>query len=218
MERVICLIIGYAFGLLQTGVLVGKTKHIDIREQGSGNAGATNALRVLGIKAGAITFLGDCFKCVLAILLVGLIFGEKHTDMMPLLKLYAGFGCTLGHNFPFYLNFKGGKGIAVLAGMILSTSWWMTLICLVAFLGVVIITKYISVGSLLVSLLFAVMIIGNAHYGGFAYDGTVMASQYVMEISVLAAAIMALAWFRHRANIKRLLSGTENKLSIGKSK
>ena len=116
MERLICIVIGYLFGLVQTGYIYGKIKHIDIRKHGSGNAGATNALRTLGWKAGTITFLGDCLKCVLAVIFVRVIFSQS--AYVELLAMYSGLGAVLGHNFPFYLNFKGGKGMASTAGLI----------------------------------------------------------------------------------------------------
>ena len=116
MERLICLAVGYVCGLLQTGYLVGKMNHIDIRKQGSGNAGTTNALRVIGWKAGIMTFFGDVFKCVAAVVIVCLLY--RGSDCLPLLAMYAGTGVTLGHNFPFYMGFKGGKGIAVMAGLV----------------------------------------------------------------------------------------------------
>ena len=112
MIRLICLAVGYLFGLIQTSYIYGRMQGIDIRTQGSGNAGTTNALRVLGKKAGAITFVGDACKCIAAILLVRLLFSGSYPDMVPLLCVYTGAGVVLGHNFPFYLNFKGGKGIA----------------------------------------------------------------------------------------------------------
>lgn len=205
MERIICLVIGYIFGLFQTGYFVGKAHHMDIRKHGSGNAGSTNALRVLGWKAGVTTFIGDSFKCILAILLVSLIFKDK-TEILPLLKLYAGVGATLGHNFPFYMKFKGGKGIAVMVGMLFATSWWMAIICLLVFFTVVFFTRYISLGSMLISLLFACLLVVNGQLGGFG-----IATPYLIEMYVLGFALMALAWYRHKANIGRLLSGTENK-------
>ena len=107
MIRLICVAIGYVFGLFQTSYIYGRMHGIDIRTQGSGNAGTTNALRVLGKKAGAITFLGDALKCVAAVLLVQVLFGVSHGDIRPLLAIYAGAGVVLGHNFPFYLGFKG---------------------------------------------------------------------------------------------------------------
>ena len=120
MERILCVLIGYICGLFQTSYLYGKVHGIDIRNYGSGNAGTTNALRTLGAKAGAITLLGDCFKCVAAVVVVHMIYGKTHTDMMPLLSMYAGMGVVLGHNYPFYLKFKGGKGIAATSGVALS--------------------------------------------------------------------------------------------------
>ena len=132
MERFICLLIGYAFGLIQTGYIYGKMKGVDIRKEGSGNAGSTNALRTMGIKAGLVTLLGDCFKCVFAVVTVYLIYGKTYADIFPLLAMYAGMGAVLGHNYPFYLNFKGGKGIAATAGLILSTTnvWMVLFICI----------------------------------------------------------------------------------------
>ena len=137
MERLICVLIGYAFGLIQTGYIYGKAYHVDIRKKGSGNAGTTNALRTMGWRAGAVTFLGDCFKCVFAVAAVSMIYGKIHADIFPLLTMYTGMGVILGHNFPFYLQFKGGKGIAATAGLLISTvNIWMVLICLAAFVGV----------------------------------------------------------------------------------
>lgn len=107
MERIICLVIGYIFGLFQTGYIVGKLHHIDIRQQGSGNAGSTNAVRVMGWKAGLCTFAGDVLKCVLAICLTRYIY--RDTAYAPMLAMYAGVGATLGHNFPFYLSLKVEK-------------------------------------------------------------------------------------------------------------
>ena len=135
MERLICLAIGYGFGLLQTGYLYGRAKGIDIRDHGSGNAGTTNALRTLGKKAGLITFLGDAFKCVFAVLLVWVLFHNSCADIMTLLKLYTGAGVILGHNYPFYLKFRGGKGSAASAGMFLSFDWIIVGCALVTFLA-----------------------------------------------------------------------------------
>ena len=110
MERLVCLLIGYIFGLFQTGYFYGKTQGVDIRKMGSGNAGSTNALRTMGIKAGMITLLGDCFKCVIAVLVVRGIYGQSHADILPLLSLYTGFGAVLGHNFSILSEVQGRKG------------------------------------------------------------------------------------------------------------
>lgn len=203
MERIICLAIGYVCGLLQTGYLVGKMNHIDIRKEGSGNAGSTNALRVMGWKAGAMTFAGDVVKCVAAVLIVRYLY--RDSEYLPLLAMYAGMGATLGHNFPFYLKFKGGKGIAVLAGLVLSTGLVMVPIPLTAFLIAVLLTRYVSLGSLLASSMFFLEVLFYGQLGGFDMD-----FQYRMELYVLVFILMVLAWFRHKENIKRLLAGTEN--------
>ena len=120
MERLVSIGIGYVFGLFQTAFIYGKLHGIDIREHGSGNAGTTNTLRVLGTKAGLIVLAGDIIKCILAIVISGAIFGPSHPEEVYLLKLYAAAGAILGHNFPFYLNLKGGKGKPATAGLILS--------------------------------------------------------------------------------------------------
>ena len=196
MERFICLLIGYAFGLIQTGYIYGKMKGVDIRKEGSGNAGSTNALRTMGIKAGLVTLLGDCFKCVFAVVTVYLIYGKTYADIFPLLAMYAGMGAVLGHNYPFYLNFKGGKGIAATAGLILSTTnVWMVLICLFAFLGIVAVTRYVSLGSLAVVIIYLIEVVVYGQMGAF---------------------LMLSAFYKHKANIVRLMNGTENKISIGK--
>ena len=127
MERLICLAIGYVFGLFQTGYIYGKLNKVDIRDYGSGNAGATNTMRVLGKKAGIITYFGDALKAVFCIILVWIIYGKKLPDMVSLLSLYAGLGVILGHNLPFYLKFQGGKGIATTSGVVFSFDWKLTI-------------------------------------------------------------------------------------------
>lgn len=209
MERVVCLLIGYVLGLFQTGYIVGKANHIDIRQQGSGNAGSTNAVRVLGWKAGALTFAGDVLKCVISVCVVRYIF--RDSSYTPVLAMYAGMGATLGHNFPFYLKFKGGKGIAVLAGLVVSTAPAFVPIPLTAFLIAVILTRYVSLGSLLAATMFFMEVIFYGQMGG--YD---MAFNYRIELYVLVFLIMALAWLRHKENIKRLLAGTENRFGTKK--
>lgn len=214
MERIICLAIGYVFGLFQTGYIYGKLHQVDIRTMGSGNAGTTNALRTMGWKAGAITFLGDAFKCIFAVVAVRLIFGDSHPEMISMLTMYAGMGAVLGHNYPFYLKFKGGKGIAATAGLLASTTNLpMTLICLMAFATVVGITRYVSVGSLVVVTLYLIEIIVYGQMGGFGVSGG-----YLYEMYAIAALLLVSAVYKHKENIRRLMNGTENKLSVGKSK
>ena len=211
MERVICLIIGYAFGLFQTAFIYGKLHGIDIREHGSGNAGTTNTLRVLGTKAGLIVLAGDIIKCILAIVISGLIFGVSHPDEIYLLKLYAAAGAILGHNFPFYLHFRGGKGIAATAGLILSFHIAFLPMGVIIFFGTFFLTHYVSLGSLLVyaGLMIEMVVAGQAGLFG--------ASQAVLnEMYIVTALLTILAYYKHRENIRRLLKGTERKTYLTK--
>lgn len=212
MERLICILIGYVCGLLQTGYLYGKLHHIDIREHGSGNAGTTNALRTLGWKAGVITFLGDCLKCVAAVGIVYMIYGKDH-ESIRLLAMYAGMGAVIGHNYPFYLKFQGGKGIAATAGLILSTNPWLALIAAVVFIAVVAATRYVSLGSLVLVVVFVIEVVVYGQNGGFH-----LTQPELYEIYGIALFLMLLAFYKHRANIQRLMNGTESKLGAGKSR
>ena len=211
MERLICLGIGYVFGLFQTGYIYGRMHGMDIRKHGSGNAGSTNALRTMGVKAGAITLLGDCFKCVIAVLVVRGIFASRCPEILPLLSLYAGFGAVLGHNYPFYLGFKGGKGIAATAGMILATDLRMAAVCLVVFVVIVAVTRYVSLGSLVVTVLFLAGLVICGQMGEFG-----MAQNYLFEMYGVGLLFTLSAFFQHRANTKRLREGTENKIGLKK--
>lgn len=207
MERIICVVIGYVFGLFQTGYIYGKLHHIDIRQYGSGNAGTTNALRVLGKKAGIITYAGDCLKAVLAGLFVELIFKESHPDILRLLVLYSGLGVVLGHNYPFYLGFKGGKGIAATSGMALAFDWRLALCICAVFILVAAVTRYVSLASLVMMAAFLILLIIGGQTGQYPL-GTVE----LYEVYALGAAMTLLAFYKHKANIVRLLHGTENKL------
>lgn len=213
LERLVCIVIGYICGLFQTSYIYGKAHGIDIRSYGSGNAGTTNALRILGTKAGIITFLGDCFKCVVAVLIAWLIFGKSHPDNFRLLGLYASAGTILGHNFPFYLQFRGGKGIAATAGLLVSFDWRLTLAALAVFLIVFLTTHYVSLGSLLVYVIFVGGIILMGQIGQFS-----MKPAEIYEMYILAGVLAVLAFWKHRANIVRLIHGNENKTYLKKKK
>lgn len=206
-ERIICLAIGYVFGLFQTGYFYGKAHNIDIRKYGSGNAGATNTLRTLGWKAGVITFLGDLCKSMLAILVAWLIFRNRYPESVQVLKMYAGFGAVLGHNYPFYLKFKGGKGIASTSGFILACFLPTAPICLVLFVAAVALTRYVSLGSILVAISFFVQLVIFGQTGLIS-----LPAEHRVEIYVIGGIFSLLALWKHRANIKRLLTGTENKI------
>lgn len=206
MERIICLVMGYVFGLFQTAYLYGKMNGIDIRNYGSGNAGTTNTLRVLGTKAGLIVLFGDIMKCILAVVVTGLLFEKSHPEMIYLLKMYAAAGAILGHNFPFYLKFKGGKGIAATAGLILSFHPYLIPVGVILFFGAFLTTHYVSLGSLLVYAGFLIEIIVMGQQGVFG-----MSQALLNEMYVIAAFLTIMAYYKHRENIKRLLSGTERK-------
>ena len=204
IARIVAVAIGYAIGLFQTGYLYGKSHGIDIREHGSGNSGTTNTLRTLGWKAGAITFIGDVAKAIVAVVIVHFLFREM--DGLKVIELYAGFGAVLGHNFPFYLKFKGGKGIASTSGMILAVCPQAAPLCLILFIAIVLATRYVSLGSIIMVIAFVVQTITYNHLGWLGVE-----SGYMLEFDILAACFTALAIWQHRANIKRLINGTENK-------
>ncbi len=206
MVRVICLLIGYVFGLFQTAYIYGRLHGIDIRNYGSGNAGTTNTLRVFGTKAGLLVLVGDIMKCILAVVVTGVIFGSSHTDMIYLLKMYTAAGAIIGHNFPFYLKFKGGKGIAATAGLILSFHPYLIPMGLILFFGAFFITHYVSLGSLLVYAGFMIETVILGQMGVFG-----MTQPRLNEMYVILALLTAMAFWKHRENIKRLLSGTERK-------
>ena len=209
MERILCVLIGYICGLFQTSYLYGKVHGIDIRNYGSGNAGTTNALRTLGAKAGAITLLGDCFKCVVAVVIVHLIFGKSHPEMIRLLGMYAAAGTILGHNFPISMEFRGGKGIAASVGMIIAFDWRIFIACAVVFFALFFTTHYVSLCSLSAYAVAFILVLVFGHMGKYGMD-----QPHTMELYIVMAVLTAMAFYRHRANIVRLLHGTENKVFL----
>ncbi len=211
MVRLVCLAIGYLCGLFETSYIYGRFHGIDIREHGSGNAGTTNMLRTLGLKAGLITFAGDVLKCFVAIIVCYLLFGNSHKDMIPLLKMYAGAGVIMGHNYPFYLHFKGGKGIAATAGLVLSFDPLVSIFGIITFFTTFFTTHYVSLGSILVYIGLSIEIIVMGQLGCFH-----MSQPLLIELYAITLALAALAFWKHRENIKRLLSGTERKTYLKK--
>lgn len=213
VSRILCVLIGYVLGLFQTGFIYGKTQKIDIRQHGSGNAGTTNTLRTLGFKAGLITFIGDCGKAALAIFLAWLIFHARYHGDIKLLELYAGFGAVLGHNYPFYMKFKGGKGIACTTGVILAFHWQIAPLCIGIFLVTVFLTRFVSLSSILMVIVFFIQLVVMGQMGYLA-----VRQNSLLEIYILGGILTVLAIYRHRENMKRLLSGTENKLQLKSGK
>jgi glycerol-3-phosphate acyltransferase PlsY len=213
LARLLCLLGGYCFGLIQTSYIYGKLHGIDIRQHGSGNAGTTNALRVLGKKAGAVVFLGDLFKSVIACTLTHIIMNGLGIENVYLYVIYTAAGVVLGHNFPFFMQFKGGKGIAATSGIAIGLlDWRVALIELVLFAGCVIITKYVSVGSICLVLGLLISYTAFAYHGDYGF----VSDAKRLESCIVLGLITLLAIVRHSANIKRLINGTENKLSFGK--
>jgi glycerol-3-phosphate acyltransferase PlsY len=194
---IICILIGYLFGCFSTGFFIGKIKKIDIRQYGSKSSGTTNALRTMGMKAGILTLLGDMIKSIIAVVLVRFIFFSD-LEYVKLLSLYTGLGVVIGHNYPVWLKFKGGKGIAATAGAMVSFDPWIIPFALPIFVLSVAITRYVSIGSLLVAITFPIWVAVRA-------PG---------EIHMLLVALVytILAVIKHSSNIKRLFTGTENKL------
>ena len=212
LARIIALVIGYACGLFQTGYLYGKKKNFDLRTHGSGNSGTTNTIRTMGWKAGGIVFLGDVLKAVIAVIVTWFVFrGQEEVDI-NVLELYAGAGAVLGHDFPFYLKGKGGKGMACTAGIVFSVCPILTIPEVILFFVPLFITRYVSLSSILVS-------IGLPVFSYFLYNvGLLRVSEAgIHEFVFLMILIGALNVFQHRSNIGRLLAGTENKLGSKKS-
>jgi len=193
------LLIGYLIGSINSSIIICKIMTgKDIRDFGSGNAGATNALRTLGKKAGILTFLFDALKTVAAILVCRLIFKNEG----ELAVYFSGIGAVLGHNYPVWFGFKGGKGIVVSIVTIFFADYRLGLIVFIVSVLIMIVSKYVSLGSIIGSVLLIVLSLV------FKNDN-IPYLIYVFVISLLAI-------YRHKANIKRLLNGTESKLSFSK--
>lgn len=201
-------IIAYLIGSISFSVIISKKMAgFDVREKGSGNAGATNMLRSIGKRAALLTLLGDALKGVVAIL-VAILVGAMAKDIdKSLLVQIAGIFVVIGHTFPIFFKFKGGKGVATSLGVLLMTNWKIGLICLVFALILMVLTKMVSMGSVGAAILFPVLVMFiNANY-------TISEGSSYFVYSIILAVIVA---FNHRSNIKRILNGTENKISFKK--
>ncbi len=201
----LCLLAGYMIGGISGGHIAGKLYKTDVREHGSGNLGATNVLRTLGVKAAILTFAIDILKVIIPVLIVRYVLFPQHAPFSyenQLLVLYTAFGAVIGHNFPMTLNFHGGKGVACLAATILMFDWKMAIPELIIFVLIVVITKYVSLGSIIVSLFFFGWIV-------LVHDAT-------LHMALIAAAFPVSVIFMHRSNIVRLIHGTENKIGSKK--
>lgn len=188
---IVCGVVGYLLGSVNTSLVVGKFYGIDVRKHGSGNAGTTNTLRVLGKTAAIMVLAGDILKAIIACIAGRIITGGDAGVMA------AGMGAILGHNWPVYFGFKGGKGVLTSAAVVFMMDWKAGLIVLGVFAVLVAVTRYVSLGSIIAAFLFPVV--------------SLFLGRDLLFI-VFAAAIALLIIARHRANIIRLVKGTESKL------
>ena len=208
---IIIAIIAYAIGSVNFSVLISKKMAgFDVREKGSGNAGTTNMLRSIGKKAAAITLLCDILKGVVAIT-IALIAGKiaQSVDKAVLVQI-AGILVVVGHTFPIFFEFKGGKGVATSLGVILMINWKIGLICLVFALVIMAFSKMVSMGSVGAAILFPVLTL-------FINTNFIVEANGI-KYFVFSIILAALVIFNHRENIKRIANGTENKLSFKNTK
>ena len=209
---IIMALIAYCIGSINFSVILSKKMAgFDVREKGSGNAGSTNMLRSVGKKAAVLTLICDILKGVVSIG-VAMILGNVIPNMnRELLVQIAGLAVVIGHTFPVFFQFKGGKGVATSLGVLLMSNWQIGLICLVFALVLMILTKMVSLGSCGAAVLFPVLTLFiNQHYTVLTNGKT--GSVYFIYSVLLAIIVL----YNHRSNIQRILNGTENKLSLKK--
>lgn len=212
---IVAALIAYAIGSVNFSVIISrKMAGFDVREKGSGNAGTTNMLRSVGKKAAIITLICDILKGVVAIA-IAILVSNFMDDINPsILATIAGFFVVVGHTFPIFFEFRGGKGVATALGVLLVINWQIGLICLVFALLLMALTKMVSLGSIMAAILFPVLTLFiTENY----IDEIVKAeSGNRLAYIIFGIAMAALVLFNHRANLKRILNGTENKLSFKK--
>lgn len=203
-------VVAYLIGSINFSIIISKkVAGFDVRQKGSGNAGTTNVLRAVGKKAALITLICDILKGVVAIgiaLLIGNI--VQNVDKALLVQI-AGIFVVIGHTFPIFFKFKGGKGIATSLGILLITNWQIGLICLVFALVLMAITRMVSVGSIAAAILFPVLVI-------FINQNYIVPDANNWKYLIFSIILCIIVLFNHRENIKRILNGTENKISFKK--
>ena len=190
--------IAYLLGCFSTGLTVSGAKGVDIRNRGSKNTGASNVLRVMGLRSGLITFVGDFLKAALACWLGSLILPGATFGIDRFGTMLAGLFAVVGHNWPVFYGFKGGKGVSCSAAVIFFVDLLWGAIAIAVCVAVIALTRFISLGSMTMLLCYMVLMF-IAHWGDWA-------------ACAFAAALFVMCVWRHRANIKRLLSGTENRI------
>lgn len=209
---IIMAIIAYLIGSVNFSVILSKKMAgFDVREKGSGNAGSTNMLRSVGKKAAAITLICDILKGVISIS-ISIILGKMIQGVnKELLVEIAGIAVVIGHTFPIFFQFKGGKGVATSLGVLLMSNWQIGLICLVFALVLMILTRIVSLGSCGAAVLFPVLTLFiNENYT--VLTAGKKGTTYLVYSIILAVIVL----FNHRSNIKRILNGTENRLGSKK--
>ena len=203
---IVAILVAYFLGSISFSVIFSrKFAGFDVRDKGSKNAGTTNVLRTVGTKVAALTLICDVLKGVFAVLLAmlaGKIWADSNIEITTNLTYLAGFFAILGHTFPIFFEFRGGKGVATALGVLITLNWKIGLICLIFALIIIAFTKMVSVGSLLAAILYPILTI---------FMGEV--SFIPVLISILIALLVI---FNHRENIKRIKNGTENKISFKK--
>lgn len=197
MTVTILTIVAYFFGAVPFGLLVAKSKGVDIRQQGSGNIGATNVFRVLGKGLGIFTFLLDALKGFIPAFVFPMI-----GNVEPVYGVLFGLAAIVGHSFPIYLKFKGGKGVATSAGMLLGVAPLAVGIAFVIWVISLLISRYVSLASILAAITVSIVVWIQGDKG--------------LVVNIALTAMSALVVWLHRANIKRLMNGTENR--FGKKK
>lgn len=208
---IIIAVIAYLIGSINFSIILSKRMAgFDIREKGSGNAGTTNMLRSVGKKAAVITLICDILKGVVSIL-IAVLAGKivKNLDNALLVQL-AGIFVIIGHTFPVFFKFKGGKGIATALGVLLMINWQIGLICLIFALVLMALTKMVSVGSIAAAILFPILV------AFIDQNYIVPTSNSNWSYLVFSIIVSLLVIFNHRANVQRILNGTENRLSFKK--
>ena len=210
MLRLLFIVIGYAFGLFQTGYIYGKIVHRDLKKEGSGNTGATNALRVLGVKGGLIVFFFDALKAFIPCFVVKMIF--KDDPMKYVYLMYTAIGVSLGNDYPFFLKFRGGKGVAACFGWFVAFDWRIALIAISLFFILAFSTRYVSISSISAAL-FALILVPV-----FVRLGWITIEANYAEVLILISIAQAILIVRHSENIKRLINGTENRFGSKKKK
>jgi glycerol-3-phosphate acyltransferase PlsY len=200
----ISVVLSYLIGSIPTGFLIGRARGIDLRQHGSGNIGATNAMRVLGKGLGVFVLIVDLLKgwisaYAIPIIVKKILFPEIDQSAMAVCSVFAGVGAVIGHTYTVWLGFNGGKGIATSAGVFLALTPVATLICLGIWLIIVVTTRLVSLGSIIAAILLPILV------------GVTARQRLILVVTVIVSILVI---WRHKSNISRLINGTESRISF----